>query len=196
MLSMSTLFWMMIVFFGLIGMLRGWTKEIVATSGLVLSLFTQLWFGGILVGLFSSSAAGMSEDVMRSNFYVRAITHIVFAFFSYQGPTVMRTVSRGRFGERARSNIEEAILGFVVGAVNGYLIVGTLWSFLECFIASKDSVICNPLGYYPFSADIISRPLEGTPAYALLDKLPFPMLQGWLPLLMVVLFLFVIIAMI
>ena len=196
MISLYTLFWFMVVFFGLIGMLRGWTKEIIATSGLVLSLFAQLWFGNLLVGLFGSSPGGLTEEAMRTHFFVRSAAHILFAFFAYQGPTLVRQVSGGRFGERTRGSVEEAVLGFIVGAINGYLLVGAVWSFLECHIVDRMTITCNPLGYYPFPADIISRPLSGEPAYALLQKLPFPMLQGWLPLLMVVLFLFVIVAMI
>ncbi len=196
MISLYTLFWITVIFFGVIGMLRGWTKEIVATSGLVLSLFAQLWFGGMLVGLFDPMNGELGEEAMRTHFFVRSAAHMLFAFFAYQGPTVVRQVSGGRFGERTRGNVEEAVLGFVVGAINGYLLVGTIWSFLECHIADKMTITCNPLGHYPFPSEIISRPVEGAAAFAMLDKLPFPLLQGWLPLLMVVLFLFVIVAMI
>ncbi len=190
MISLHTLFWLMIVMFGAIGMLRGWTKEIVATSGLVLSLFAQLWFGYLLVGVL----AGNSQDAMKTQFYIRAFGHIIFAFFAYQGPTMVRPASGGRVGERARGTIQASLLGFIVGGLNGYLIVGALWSFLEFNIGNK-TIIQYPLELpYPFPEAII-RPLEG-PAFELISKLPFPLLQTWLPLLVIILFLFVIIAMI
>ena len=39
MITLDAWFWVMIVIFGVIGMLRGWTKEIITAAGLVLSLF-------------------------------------------------------------------------------------------------------------------------------------------------------------
>ena len=191
MLSLHTLFWIMVAFFGLMGMLRGWTKEIIATSGLVLSLFAQLWFGHVLVGLVTQD----SVEAMKSQFYVRAVAHIAFAFFAYQGPTLVRQVARGRFGERARGNIQESALGFIVGAINGYLIIGTLWTFLEYNIVDRVAIPYAITMPYPFPESIITRPTSG-PALELISNLPLPLLQGWLPLLVVVLFLFVIIAMI
>lgn len=191
MLSLHTLFWMMVIFFGLMGMLRGWTKEIISTAGLVLSLFAQLWFGQVLVGLVARD----SVEVIKSQFYVRAAAHIAFAFFAYQGPTLVRQVARGRFGERARGNVQESVLGFVVGAINGYLIIGTLWSFLEYNIVDRMAIPYAMTMPYPFPESIITRPISG-PALDLIAKLPLPLLQGWLPLLVVVLFLFVIVAMI
>ena len=107
MISLDTMFWMSLLLFGVIGMMRGWTKEVVATAGMVLSLFAQLWFGHHLVALFSSTGP-TPEDVRRAQFFVRSIFHVLFAFFAYQGPTVARQVSGGRFGQRARSSIQES----------------------------------------------------------------------------------------
>lgn len=195
MISFQAFFWIMLVLFGVVGMLRGWTKEVVATAGLVLSLFAQLWFGHLLVGLFGSQTAE-PEQALRSQFIIRSVGHILFAFFAYQGPTLARQVSGGRFGDKARGSLQEASLGFIVGVINGYLIVGTIWSFLEFNIIDKAVVPFAPDTPYPFPIEIITRPLEGTAAYEMIAKLPLPLLEGWLPLLVVVLFLFVIIAMI
>ena len=191
MISLHTLFWIMVIFFGIIGMLRGWTKEVVATAGLVLSLFAQLWFGHILVAFFSEGAAA---EARKLQFIVRTVAHIAFAFFAYQGPTLARQVTGGKLGDRARSGIQESLLGFVVGAINGYLVVGSIWCFLEYNIVDKVVTPWNMA--YPFPESILSRPLEGTVAFAMMSKLPLPLLQGWLPLLLVVLFLFVIVALI
>lgn len=195
MISIQTFFWIMLILFGVIGMMRGWTKEVVATAGLVLSIFAQLWFGHLLVGLFGSQTSG-TEEAVRSQFIVRSVAHILFAFFAYQGPTLARTVSGGRFGDKARGGLQEASLGFIVGVINGYLIVGTIWSFLEFNIIDK-AVVPFPAGSpYPFPLDIITRPVAGSAAFEMISKLPLPLLEGWLPLLVVALFLFVIIAMI
>ena len=130
MITLDAWFWIMIVIFGVIGMLRGWTKEIVASAGLVLSLFALQWFGHFLILPLAGDAV-TEADRMEAQFYVCSLVHLMFAFFSFQGPAVVRQVSGGRFGERARGAIQESLLGFVVGAINGYLIVGSLWAFLE-----------------------------------------------------------------
>ena len=194
MIALNAMFWILVVLFGLVGMMRGWTKEIVATAGLVLSLFAQLWFGHYLIALLGPQDA-TPEATMRSQFVIRSLVHITFAFFAYQGPTLARQFSGGRFGDKARGNIQESLLGFVVGMINGYLIVGAVWAFLEYNIVDREAIRYAMEIPYPFPVDIISRPLAGT-AYDLISKLPLPLLQGWLPLLVVVLFLFVIIAMI
>lgn len=195
MIALNSMFWILLVLFGVVGMMRGWTKEIVATAGLVLSLFAQLWFGQFLVNLLGSQST-TAEAAMRSQFFVRSFVHLIFAFFSYQGPSLARTVSGGRFGDKARGNIQESALGFVVGMINGYLIVGAVWAFLEYNISDRMAIPWPQEMAYPFPAEVITRPLAGTAAYELLSKLPLPLLQTWLPLLVVVLFLFVIIAMI
>ncbi len=191
MITLDTWFWIMVGLFGIIGMMRGWTKEIVVTAALVLSLFALLTFGHYLINPLAADAV-TPQDRVKMQFYVASAIHLVFAFFAYQGPAFMRQVSRGRFGERARGAIQESLLGFVVGAVNGYLIVGTLWSFLEYNFVAKLPVDAGVA--YPFATLI--RPEVGSRTWEMISKMPLPLLEGWLPFLVVVLFLFVIIAMI
>ena len=193
MITLDAWFLVMIVIFGVIGMLRGWTKEIITAAGLVLSLFALHWFGGILVGPFTGEAI-TDEAAIKTQFYVCSAIHLLFAFFSYQGPTLVRQVSSGKFGAKARGAIEESLLGFVVGAVNGYLMVGGLWAFLEYDIVGQKLLAYSETMSYPF--DALIRPEVGSAAFKMIATLPLPLLQGWLPFLVVVLFLFVIIAMI
>ena len=193
MITLDAWFLVMIVIFGVIGMLRGWTKEIITAAGLVLSLFALHWFGGILVGPFTGGAV-TDEAAIKTQFYVCSAIHLLFAFFSYQGPTLVRQVSSGKFGAKARGAIEESLLGFVVGAVNGYLMVGGLWAFLEYDIVGQKLLAYSETMSYPI--DALIRPEVGSAAFKMIATLPLPLLQGWLPFLVVVLFLFVIIAMI
>lgn len=195
MITLDAWFWIMIAIFGIIGMLRGWTKEILTAAGLVLSLFALHWFGDVLIGPFAGSAGTVSERI-KTQFNVCAAVHLLFAFFSYQGPTLVRQVSGGRLGERARGALEESLLGFVVGALNGYLMFGALWSFLEYDVVTKLPFATEYMGDFVYPYSVLTRPAVGTTAYKLIASLPLPLLEGWLPFLVVVLFLFVIIAMI
>jgi len=196
-ISLGTMFWIMVTFFGLIGALRGWTKEVIATSGLILSLFALNQFGTLLFSLGGSSsdavATGFSPE--RRQFYILAITHLVITFFSYQGPVV----AGRRIGERlrVRDSFQDKILGFIVGGLNGYLIVGSLWSFLEYrLIAATEWKRLDPGIPYPFDVATILRPALDTDLYALLGNMPIPILAPYLPYLVVVVFLFVIVVMI
>lgn len=102
MISLGTMFWILVTFFGLIGALRGWTKEVIATSGLILSLFALNQFAAPLFEFIGSrevtNAAGEVISPARQQFYILASIHLFIAFFSYQGPVV----AGRRIGERLR----------------------------------------------------------------------------------------------
>ena len=191
MLGLGTLFWLMVLFFSIIGSLRGWTREVIATSGLILSLFAINRFGNLLLGFAPTSG---NIPLERQQFYYLAFLHLVIAFFSYQGPAF----AGSRFGERlrVRDNFQDKLLGLVVGALNGYLIIGSLWSFLEYRIQSPGSwqrlVTCE----YPFDPNVLICPAATAGLDSLIGRLPLPLLAPYLPFLMVVVFLFVIIVMI
>ena len=192
MLSLGTLFWLMILFFGIIGSLRGWTREVIATSGLILSLFAINQFGNLILGL---APIGASTPPDRQRFYYLAILHLVIAFFSYQGPAF----AGARLGDRlrVRDNFQDKLLGLIVGALNGYLIVGSLWSFLEYRVqATGDWLRLAPGEFYPFDLTVLARPDVTAGLDALMGRLPLPLLSPYLPFLVVIVFLFVIIVMI
>jgi uncharacterized membrane protein required for colicin V production len=199
MISLGTVFWLMVAFFALIGTLRGWTKEIIATSGLILSLFALNQFGFFLVSLLGAAADVTANpvDIMavrRQQFYILATVHLVIAFFSYQGPAL----AGRRLGDRlrVRDSLQDKVLGALVGALNGYLIVGTLWTFLE-FQVGVEGYVRLPVGEtYPFDTISLVRPMIDSPLASLIDKLPLPLLSPYLPFLVVVVFLFVIVVMI
>ncbi|MCA9986148.1 MAG: CvpA family protein, partial [Anaerolineales bacterium] len=208
------LFWVMVVFFALIGTLRGWTKEAIAMAGLMLSLFAlNLASSTSLINLLIDTSvdvtvltdttilANYNSDLpvdtvnataiatLQREFYVLVAIHLVIAFFAYQGPTL----AGGRVGERlrVRDSVQNWLLGMLLGGVNGYLIFGTLWSFLEYRITVAGSPRLAA-GYNYAFYPMIQRPLEPF-ALQILEYLPLPMLSPFLPYLIVGMFLFVII---
>lgn len=195
MISLGTLFWLMIILFGVIGALRGWTKEVIATSGLVLSLFTLNQFGAVLIGLLSNTPTTATAPIERQHFYILAMVHLSIAFFSYQGPAFAGTRVRDRL--RVRDSVQDKLLGGLVGGLNGYLIFGTVWAFVEYQAQSAGNwVRLAPGVQYPFEPTVLLRPDIGLSAYTLMERLPLPMLAPYLPILVVVVFLFVIVVMI
>lgn len=197
MISLGSFFWLMIAFFALIGILRGWTKEVIATSGLILSLFALNQFGFFLISLLGSSAVANAPDpnaVRRQQFYILALVHLTIAFFSYQGPAL----AGGRLSERLRlrDNLQDKVLGALIGAINGYLIIGTLWSFLEYQVGPEGYTQLPPGINYPFDPTTLVRPGIDSAVTTLMSNLPLPLLSPYLPFLVVIVFLFVIIVMI
>jgi hypothetical protein len=194
MISLGTWFWLMVIFFAVMGMMRGWTREIIVTSALILSLFFLNQFGSQMIsligGVSDQAAASDPNALRRQQFYVLTAAHLFFAFWGYQGPTLAGT----RLGDRlrVRDSLQDKVLGAIVGAVNGYLIVGTIWAFLEYLpIAPGDwSVLDAP---YPFKETVLVRSTE---VLSLVDRLPIPTLSPYLMFLVVIVFLFVIIVMI
>ena len=52
---------------------------------------------------------------------------LLLTFFGYAGPTLV-----GRVGSKvARERLQDALLGFFLGLLNGFLIMGTLWFYLH-----------------------------------------------------------------
>ena len=194
MISLFAAFLLMVVFFALVGAMRGWSKEVIAMAGLILSLFTINTFGSILVRILGGMGGDAPQaDIMiqmQRQFWVLGGIHLLIAFFSYQSVALVRN----RLAPREK--IQERLLGFIFGAVNGYLIFGTLWSLLEYRLTTEGWIRLPENFPYAFSPTII-RPIIESPAQDLLiTHLPIPWLIPWLPLLIVLVFLFVIIVII
>ncbi len=120
MVSLTFLFWLFVVLFGLIGMMRGWAKELMVVFSVILALaFNRL------LDKYVPFVASLPDDG-QAMFWLRTIILLVLVFFGYQ------TVSFARFASKAaREKLQDSLLGFVLGAFNGYLIVGTLWFYLH-----------------------------------------------------------------
>jgi hypothetical protein len=158
-----------------------------------LSLFFLNQFGTQLISLIGgvSDVAVDPDAARRRQFYILSLVHLFFAFWGYQGPTL----AGSRIGDRlrVRDSLQDKVLGAIVGAVNGYLIVGTIWAFLEYTTTGPgqwDLLNAN----YPFDPTILVRP--GADMLSLIEKLPLPALAPYLTFLVVIVFLFVIIVMI
>jgi len=123
MLPIHTVFGALLVLFGLIGGLRGWAKEVIVACSVIVALFFQhvlLTFVPPVRDLFNNLAP-------QTKFYTRTIVFIIITIFGYASPTVI-----GKIGSRvARERLQDILLGFFIGLLNGFLIVGTLLAFLD-----------------------------------------------------------------
>lgn len=204
MISLAIIFWILVIFFSLIGYLRGWQKEAIALSGLIASIAVLQQFGYELVTLIGNATISPDNLLadpnyqLKQQFWIQAVFHSITAFFSYQiVARLADNVTGGRIGERLRANLEKRIVGALIGLANGYLLVGGLWSFLEYQVTPAGYVALTPGVAYVFDATVVSRPLIESSAMQLVAFLPMGVLTPtiWL-LLFFIAFFVVIIALI
>jgi hypothetical protein len=117
MINANLFFVFFVLLFGFIGAMRGWVREIIVTASLIFGIFVLNWLKAFLSGIVPP---GSGSEMLR--FLVSAAPFLIFAFFGYLGPAVVR----GRFAPSTRGRVEEGILSFMVGCFNGYLISSTL----------------------------------------------------------------------
>jgi uncharacterized membrane protein required for colicin V production len=120
---MHTVFFMLVSVFVLIGSLRGWAKEILVAVSVVLALFVE----AVLTSLVPPIRDLWNNLPGMSQFWIRVVVFSIIVIFGYASPTLA-----GRFGAKvARERLQDILLGFFLGLLNGLLIVGTLWFFLD-----------------------------------------------------------------
>jgi hypothetical protein len=123
MVTLSFFFFFMIVFFAVIGSLRGWARELLVAFSVVLAIFIVSIMESLvpnLMNIFTDAGA-------RAYFWVRALLLGILVFFGYQTPNIPK-LGGARF---ARERLQDVLLGGVLGAINGFLVVGTLWYYLD-----------------------------------------------------------------
>lgn len=142
MLSLTFFFFFLMVLFGIIGASRGWAKEMLVTFGVVLALFMVALleeFVPIIKEMVKSTDVNQKEAL----FWLRFAILIILGFFGYQTPRLTKVAQL----VKPRERLEDALLGFFLGALNAYFLVGSIWFYLDH-------------AGYPFS--YITAPVAGT----------------------------------
>lgn len=194
MISLPVIFFIFVFFFSLIGALRGWAQELLVSFSVVLTLFLILImqnYIGVIITPFTDldrkyqpeavpadtnvkvfvipaeelkpfgDLSAEAQTDYRRQFWFRAMILVVLVFFGYQTPALARLG-----GEVRREKIQDALLGFFLGAINAYLIIGTLWSYMH-------------LAHYPFEKYILP-PQLGDPFFSTTTFLVGILPPAWL----------------
>ncbi|PJF20499.1 MAG: hypothetical protein CUN56_15860, partial [Phototrophicales bacterium] len=161
---MVTLVWVFVAFFAFMGLQRGWTKEIISMSGIILGLFALHQFDTAirteLLAAFTSA----------EKFYFQTALFLIIVFFAYQTRALVGSDARAAQGGDGRDALQSKVLGALVGGVNGYLISGSVWYFLHI---NRDAN-----GVYPLDPYIVA-PATGSLSAQNLGNLPlFVLAQG------------------
>jgi hypothetical protein len=136
MISLIFVFWMYVFLFGAIGWLRGWAKELLVAFSVVVSLTLNF-----LLRRFAPIISTLPEENITL-FWIRVIILFVLVYFGYQ--TVI-SVARLQAGSR-RERLQDSLFGIFLGAINGYLIAGSVWYYLDRAGYPFPSVIVIPTG--------------------------------------------------
>ena len=128
MIAIIIAFWALVILFAVMGSIRGWAKEALVIFSVVLAL--------ALIAILETLLPVVS-DTLNANptlkFWVRTGILLLMAFFGYQSPKISLLA---RAAER-RDQIQDTLLGLILGAVSGYMVIGSLWYFI------------NEVGYFP-----------------------------------------------
>ncbi|MBE0699869.1 MAG: hypothetical protein IH586_23335 [Anaerolineaceae bacterium] len=138
MVSLIVVFWMYVILFAIIGAMRGWARELLVSFAVILGLFIIT-----VLERFVPFIGTTLDSIPAFQFWLRGAMITALVFFGYQTPNIPRLASQNRF---ARDRLQDILLGVFLGALNGYLITGSIWFYL------------NDAGY-PFP-NLISAPTD------------------------------------
>ena len=121
MVSLVVVFWMYVVLFAVIGGMRGWAKELLVSFSVILALT----FSTLLASYVPFIRDTLQKDSPAIYFWLRTIILVLLVYFGYQTPNIQRFAAKV-----TRDKLQDTILGVVLGALNGYLIAGTIWFYM------------------------------------------------------------------
>jgi len=118
MMSLIVVFWMFVALFAVIGAMRGWAKEVLVSFSIILAIF-------IITIAEKWTVINSMNDINK--LWIRCLVTGSLAFFGYQTPNLSAFIKPQNF---VREKFRDMLVGFFVGALNGYLIFGAIWFFL------------------------------------------------------------------
>lgn len=134
MITITFFFWTFVVVFAVVGAMRGWAQELLVAFSIILGLFIITVLGLVpvvrdMVGIGFVDANGNPLTGMPApTFYVRSAIILALTFFGYQTPRIQS--KRIQAATTRSGRLQDTLLGLIVGGINGYLVVGTLWFFV------------------------------------------------------------------
>ena len=145
MMSIVYVFWMYVILFSVIGAMRGWAKELLVSFSVILALTTN----HVLRRYIPLVEALPPEST--SLFWIRSMIVITLVYFGYQ-----TVISVARLASRAaRERLQDTLFGIFMGGINGYLISGTILSYLHEAKYPFSNIVSAPEGAILTSVEIM-----------------------------------------
>jgi len=121
MMSIIYVFWMYVILFAVIGGMRGWVKELMVSFSVILALTTSH-----VLRKYIPLVQALPVD-SSSLFWIRTLLLITLVYFGYQTViSIQRLASRA-----ARERLQDTLFGVFMGAINGYLVAGTVLFYMH-----------------------------------------------------------------
>lgn len=115
-MNVISLFWMYIILFGVIGAVRGWAKELLVIVSGVTALAIILILEKYIPFIRDIDKASVSL------FWIRVLILSSLVYFGYQAVTTIERLA----SKSSRERLQDSLFGYILGGVNGYLIVGSI----------------------------------------------------------------------
>ena len=115
-MSLVYVFWMYVVVFAIIGMIRGWVKELLVAFSVILALALNH-----LLRKYIPIVSELPDD-SSSLFWIMTLIVGGLVFFGYQTIALVPHLQ----SKATRERLQDSLFGAILGAINGYLIAGTL----------------------------------------------------------------------
>jgi uncharacterized membrane protein required for colicin V production len=112
---------MYVILFAVIGMLRGWAKELLVAFSVILALALNL-----LLKQYIPIVRDLPDD-SSSLFWIRTLILVALVYFGYQTVALVPHLA----SKAVRERLQDALFGAILGAINGYLIAGTVLFYLD-----------------------------------------------------------------
>ena len=136
MMSIVYVFWMYVVLFAVIGAMRGWAKELLVSFSVILALATNH-----LLRRYIPIVVALPED-SSSLFWIRTLILLTLVYFGYQ-----TVISIARLASRAtRERLQDTLFGIFMGAINGYLVAGTILFYMHQANYPFPNIVSVPTG--------------------------------------------------
>ncbi len=119
-MSLLYVFWMFVVIFAIIGLLRGWVKELLVAFSVILALTLNH-----VLRKYIPIVQTLPDDSTQL-FWIMALVVISLVFFGYQTVALVPHLQ----SKATRERLQDALFGLIVGGVNGYLIAGSILFYI------------------------------------------------------------------
>jgi hypothetical protein len=134
MMSIVYVFWMYVILFAVIGAMRGWAKELLVSFSVITALAVNH-----LLRSYLPLVRDLPENT-SSLFWIRSLIVISLVYFGYQTVLVIPRLA----AKAARERLQDALFGAVLGAINGYLVVGTILFYYYMAVYPYPHIISPP----------------------------------------------------
>ncbi len=136
MMSILYVFWSYVIVFAVIGLMRGWAKELLVAFSVILALALS-----VLLRAYMPIVSKFNDTDIEL-FWIRTIILVALVYFGYQTVAIVPHLQ----SKATRERLQDALFGLILGALNGYLIAGSLFFYLDQAQYPFPNIVSQPSG--------------------------------------------------